>query len=111
MSARCLIIDHDATTYCCSVVLTYVGTTARTIGISSDFAFYLVAIANASSMFGRFCAGILSDQIGPLNVMIPFTSVAGILTYAWPFTKTEATLLGVAIAYGYANIPATQLSN
>ena len=82
-------------------VLTYVGTTAKMIGMSSDFAFYLVAIANASSMFGRFCAGFLSDKIGPLNVMIPFTSVAGLLTYAWPFTKNKVALLGVTVAYGY----------
>jgi len=81
-------------------VLTYVGTTAKLIGMSSDFAFYLVAIANASSMFGRFCAGSLSDKVGPLNVMIPFTGVAGFLTYAWPFAKTKVSLLGVTVAYG-----------
>lgn len=85
------------------LVVTYVGTTAIKIGISTEFAFYLVAIANAGSMFGRFFAGFLGDKIGPLNVMIPFTAVAGLLTYAWPFIKTEVVLLGVTVAYGYVN--------
>jgi MCP family monocarboxylic acid transporter-like MFS transporter 10 len=47
-------------------VLTYVSVTATRIGIPSDFAFYFVAIGNASSLFGRFAAGKLSDIIGML---------------------------------------------
>lgn len=77
------------------------GTTAVSVGISSDYAFYLVAIANASSLFGRFCAGGLSDRIGSLNVMIPFTAVAGILTYAWPFARSKTALIPVTVIYGY----------
>jgi hypothetical protein len=35
--------------------------------------------------------------------MIPFTCVTGLLTYAWPFAKSEAALLGVTVVYGYVN--------
>lgn len=45
-------------------VLTYVGVSATDIGISSNFAFYFIAIANASSIFGRYTAGSIADRIG-----------------------------------------------
>lgn len=37
-----------------------------------------------------------------MNVMIPFTIVAAIMTYAWPFARSEAALIIVAIIYGCA---------
>lgn len=49
------------------IVLTYVGVSATNIGISSDFAFYFIAIANASSLFGRYIAGSLADRIGAVS--------------------------------------------
>ena len=36
-----------------------------------------------------------------MNVMIPFTALAGIMTYAWPFAKTEASLIVVTVLYGF----------
>ncbi|KAF4615050.1 hypothetical protein D9613_002448 [Agrocybe pediades] len=82
-------------------LLTYVGVSASQIGISSNFAFYLFAFANASSLAGRLCAGRVSDRFGPMNVMVPFTAVAGILTYAWPFADTESSLIAVTVLYGF----------
>ncbi|KAF9555809.1 MFS general substrate transporter [Agrocybe pediades] len=74
---------------------------ASQTGISSNFAFYLFAFANASSLAGRLCAGRVSDRFGPMNVMVPFTAVAGILTYAWPFAETESSLIAVTVLYGF----------
>jgi MCP family monocarboxylic acid transporter-like MFS transporter 10 len=62
-------------------VLTYVATYATQRGISDNMAFYLVSIANASSLIGRLLTGIVADKYGALNVMTPFTLSAGILTY------------------------------
>jgi MCP family monocarboxylic acid transporter-like MFS transporter 10 len=45
-------------------VLTYIDVSAVTVGISPDFSFYLVAIANGCSLFGRLAGGIGSDKIG-----------------------------------------------
>ena len=45
-------------------VLTYVGVSATSLGISSEFSFYFIAIANASSFFGRYTAGNLADRLG-----------------------------------------------
>ncbi|KIM36456.1 hypothetical protein M413DRAFT_78221 [Hebeloma cylindrosporum] len=84
-------------------LLTYVGVSATSIGISSEFSFYFVAIANASSFFGRYTAGNLCDRLGPMNVMIPFTAVSGILTYAWPFAQSESSLIAVTVIYGFCS--------
>jgi len=84
-------------------VLTYIDIDAASIGINPNLSFYLVAIANAASGFGRFVAGHLADGCGPMNVMIPFTASAGIITYAWPFAKTSTSLIIVAVLYGFAS--------
>jgi MFS transporter, MCT family, solute carrier family 16 (monocarboxylic acid transporters), member 10 len=62
-------------------VLTYIATCATERGISQSMAYNLVAITSASSLIGRVIIGFLADQFGPLNVMVPLTLLAGILTY------------------------------
>ena len=37
-----------------------------------------------------------------MNVMIPFTAGAGILTYAWPFAQSKPSLIAVTVIYGRA---------
>ncbi|KAF9443207.1 MFS general substrate transporter [Macrolepiota fuliginosa MF-IS2] len=104
--------DAAFTVYCISslttflgiyTVLTYVNVSATQLGSSPDLAFYFVSFANASSVFGRWAAGLLADKIGPLNVMIPFTFFAGILTYAWPFTRSTSSLVVVTLIYGFCS--------
>lgn len=47
-----------------ALVLTYIDLSALAIGVSQDMAFYLVAIANASSGLGRIMAGLMADKVG-----------------------------------------------
>ncbi|KAF7308875.1 MFS domain-containing protein [Mycena kentingensis (nom. inval.)] len=70
------------TTYCLNgfvsflglyTLLTYVEVSAVENGVSPDFSFYLVAIANGCSLVGRVGAGLAADRWGPLNVLIPMT--------------------------------------
>ncbi|KAF4603456.1 hypothetical protein EYR38_003869 [Pleurotus pulmonarius] len=82
-------------------VLTYIDVAATAAGIPADFSFYLVAIANASSGFGRFASGYVADSHGPINAMIPTTAIAGILTYAWPFAQDKSSLIAIAVLYGF----------
>lgn len=84
-------------------MLTYVTLSAKAIGVDGDFSFYFVAIANGASLFGRLIAGIMCDAIGPMNVMMPFTATAGILTYAWPYAQSMNSLLAVSVIYGFAS--------
>ncbi|KAF8495387.1 MFS general substrate transporter [Gautieria morchelliformis] len=72
-------------------------------GVSPTLAFYLVAIANASSLLGRIASGVLSDHFGPLNILIPMTTIAGILTMAWPYAKTSTSLIIIAVLYGISS--------
>ncbi|KAF5364629.1 hypothetical protein D9758_005540 [Tetrapyrgos nigripes] len=81
-------------------VLTYIDISATRAGISPDFSFYLISICNASSLFGRISAGILTDKLGAINFIAPFTLIAGVLTFAWPFAKTEGSLVAIAVLYG-----------
>ena len=80
--------------------LTYIDVAAVEAGVSQDFSFYLVSIANASSTLGRVSTALLSDRIGPVNWIIPTTIAAGILTYTWPFARTQSSLIVIAIIYG-----------
>ncbi|KAI0760539.1 MFS general substrate transporter [Fomes fomentarius] len=80
--------------------LTYISLSGLTVGLDSDLSFYLLSIANASSLPGRIAGGLLADKYGALNVLIPGMLAAGIMTYAWPFAKTEGPLITVAVLYG-----------
>lgn len=44
--------------------LTFIDSSAIEIGLSEDFSFYLVAIANAASVLGRGGSGLIADRIG-----------------------------------------------
>ncbi|KAF8630771.1 hypothetical protein AX15_002740 [Amanita polypyramis BW_CC] len=82
-------------------VLTYIDVSAAGVpGVSYTLGFYLVSIANAASFFGRYISGVVSDKVGPMNVMIPFTVVAGVMTYIWPYARTKHGLVAIAVVYG-----------
>lgn len=77
---------------------------AASEGISENFSFYLLSIANACSAVGRVVGGIVADRTGPINVMLPATLLAGIMTYIWPFATSIGGNIVVAIFYGYVSI-------
>ncbi|KAJ8074988.1 hypothetical protein PM082_019315 [Marasmius tenuissimus] len=82
-------------------VLTYIDISAIRIGISPDFSFYFVSIANASSLVGRLISAFMVDKCGPINFYAPMTLFAGIFTYAWPFARSQESLLAIAILNGF----------
>ncbi|KAF7309935.1 MFS domain-containing protein [Mycena indigotica] len=81
-------------------VLTYIELSAVKVGVSPDFSFYLVSIANGSSLLGRVVGGIASDVYGPLNVLTPMTLIAAGMTFAWPHARSQTSLIIVAVLYG-----------
>ncbi|TFK79571.1 MFS general substrate transporter [Polyporus arcularius HHB13444] len=80
--------------------LTYLSLSGLLNGVNPDLSFYLLSIANASSAIGRLGGGILADRVGPLNILIPSTFIAGVMTYAWPFATTKGPLIAIAVFYG-----------
>ncbi|KAF9448295.1 MFS general substrate transporter [Macrolepiota fuliginosa MF-IS2] len=104
--------DMPYTIYCLSAFfiflgiytfLIYANVSAAVAGISPSLVSYFVALANAGSLFGRWVSGILSDKIGPMNVMIPFTLFGAAFTYAWPFARSAGSLIPVTIIYGFCS--------
>ncbi|KAG1787917.1 MFS general substrate transporter [Suillus plorans] len=81
--------------------LIYLSVSATAIGVSTDFSFYILAIANAASAL-RVSFGLMSDRVGAINTMAILTTVTGIATIAWPFAKNESQLIAIAVIYGFS---------
>ena len=92
-------------------VLTYIDLGATAVGISPEFSFYLVSIANAGSGLGRILSGFFADKFGPLTVMAPLTLLCAIVTYVWPFATTKASLVAIAVIYGLCSGPYLSLGS
>jgi len=81
--------------------LIFLDLSAQAAGISPNFAFYLISIANFSSLIGRLSSGILADRYGALNTLIPTTVIGGLMSFAWPYVTSQvAPLVVVTIIYG-----------
>ncbi|KAG2032206.1 MFS general substrate transporter [Suillus americanus] len=79
--------------------LTYLPVSAVAIGVSKDFSFYILAIANGASAL-RVLFGLMSDKIGAINTMAVTTAITGIATIVWPFAINEYQLIAIAAIYG-----------
>jgi len=66
-----------------------------------DLAFYLLAIMNSTSCFGRILPNVLADKIGAFNVVIPCTLVSGILCFCFVSAKSSAALIVLMAFYGF----------
>ncbi|KIM54500.1 hypothetical protein SCLCIDRAFT_370864 [Scleroderma citrinum Foug A] len=97
------VLAYNATLLGLFVPLIYLDLSAQASGLSPNFTFYLIAIANCASLFGRLSSGILADRYGPLNTLIPFTLIGGVMSFAWPFVTSHIVpLVIVTIVYGCA---------
>lgn len=70
---------------------------------SSNISFYVIAILNASSVFGRITPGLLADHIGSLNTIIPISLIAAVLSFSWIGIHNEAGAIVFACIYGFAS--------
>ncbi|KDR74727.1 hypothetical protein GALMADRAFT_70210 [Galerina marginata CBS 339.88] len=96
------VLAYNVTFLGLFVPLIYLDLSGQYSGLSPRFTFYLIAIANGSSLIGRISSGILADKYGAVNTLIPFTLIGGVMTYAWPYATTIASLVVVSILYGSA---------
>ncbi|KAG1782385.1 MFS general substrate transporter [Suillus placidus] len=119
VSGTMILLGFNTGTTIVLIILTYLSVSAVAIGVSKDFSFYIIAIANAASAFGRVTSGLLADKIGALTTMAVFTAVTGITTIAWPFAKDESQLIVIAAIYGFSSgayislysVPAVAMGN
>nr|OQO25818.1 hypothetical protein B0A51_09488 [Rachicladosporium sp. CCFEE 5018] len=80
----------------------YISFYGQATGITSDsMSFYLVPILNAGSVFGRTLPNILSDKIGPFNVIIPGAFVCGILVLCNITVHNLGGIVTQALLFGF----------
>ncbi|KIW69702.1 hypothetical protein PV04_05564 [Phialophora macrospora] len=108
-------------TFCAGIGLFYLGmfspfffTTsyAVSMGFSTSFAFYLVSILNAASLFGRVAAGWLADRYGHFNLCSTSAMVSAAVAFSWTAATSSAGIVVWALAYGFCSgsIMALQVS-
>lgn len=82
----------------------YVTLSAIQIGMDPYLATYLLAILNASSIFGRIIPGWVGDKIGRWNVMIAMCYMCGILVLAlWVPSAANAPIIVFSALYGFGS--------
>ena len=69
-------------------------------GMSEYLAFYMLPIINGTTIIGRVVGNYMSDKVGPLNTIIPFTVSASVLGYAWIGITNSPGLIMFAVLYG-----------
>ncbi|KAI9723637.1 MAG: hypothetical protein M1812_000937 [Candelaria pacifica] len=80
----------------------YVGSFGRNvIDVSEKDAISLLLILNGAGIVGRIAPAILADMyFGPLNTLIPFTLISGVLLYIWAAVSSRGGLIAFAAIYG-----------
>lgn len=68
---------------------------------------YLSAIVNAGAVAGRIVPSLLTDYIGPFNVLVPFAIVSSILCFCWIGTKNKGGIIVLGILFGFFSSPIT----
>jgi MFS family permease len=85
------------------VPLFYIPAYAISHGVSSQLAFYLVAVVNGASIPGRIIPGILGDKFGKLNTLLFAGTFTSLIIYCWTKATTEAEIIGFSIAFGFTS--------
>ena len=80
----------------------YIGSFGRNIlGITQAESINDLLILNGVGLIGRLIPAHLADRyFGPLNTLIPYVLVSGILLYCWAAVTSTGGLIGFAVVYG-----------
>ncbi|EDU51158.1 major facilitator superfamily protein [Pyrenophora tritici-repentis] len=68
---------------------------------NQNLAFYLIAILNSTSVFGRIVPNLLSDRIGPYNAVIPCTIMSAITCLCFMAVSSTAGIVVLMAFYGF----------
>jgi predicted MFS family arabinose efflux permease len=66
-----------------------------------DLAFYLLAVMNSASVFGRIIPNYLADTMGPFNIVIPCAFVTAILCFCFISVNSTAGIIVLMAFYGF----------
>ncbi|KIP07467.1 hypothetical protein PHLGIDRAFT_118048 [Phlebiopsis gigantea 11061_1 CR5-6] len=70
-------------------------------GVPHTFALYTIPILNGASLFGRTLPNFAADYYGRFNIIIPMTTVAGLLMFAMFGATDIHGMIAFAILYGF----------
>lgn len=70
-------------------------------GASEALSFYLVAVINGASGFGRVLPNLVADKLGPFNTIIPLAACSIVLAFAWMGIENVPGICIFAILYGF----------
>ncbi|KAE9369845.1 MFS monocarboxylate transporter-like protein [Stipitochalara longipes BDJ] len=71
--------------------------------LDPNMAFYMLAIMNGSSLFGRIIPGILADRYGAFNVLILSAGTSGIVCMCWTKAESIAAIGVWSAVYGFTS--------
>ncbi|KAI0087793.1 major facilitator superfamily domain-containing protein [Irpex rosettiformis] len=69
-------------------------------GVPENVTRYLIPIMNAATLLGRIIPFMYAERFGCFNVIVPMTSIAGVLIFAMFGAGSTGGLLAFAIVYG-----------
>ncbi|KAJ3495488.1 hypothetical protein NLG97_g3359 [Lecanicillium saksenae] len=78
--------------------------------------YYILAMVNAASSFGRIGPNFVADKVGPLNIQAPATFISGILVLTWIPAHSMGSVVTIAVLYGFfsgslVSIPPTAIAS
>jgi len=87
------------------VPLTYLSSYALSYGVSTSFAYQLIAILNVGSCFGRYFPGFVADKVGRFNAIIVTVFMCLVFTLAlWlPAHGSVPLIIVYALVFGFAS--------
>ncbi|KAF2025968.1 MFS general substrate transporter [Setomelanomma holmii] len=68
---------------------------------NENLAFYLLAVMNSTSTFGRIIPNIFADKLGPFNVVIPCTLISALLCLSFMAASSSAGIIVLMAFYGF----------
>lgn len=68
---------------------------------NSELPFYLLAIMNSTSTFGRIIPNLVADKLGPFNVGIPCTALSALLCFCLIPVNSTASIIVLIAFYGF----------
>jgi MFS family permease len=81
----------------------YIGTFAKSAGMSEHLSFYLLSMLNTASIPGRTICGWLADRYGRMNVLcLSILAAALVQLIMWSTIHTNAEIILFACFYGFA---------
>ncbi|TVY47008.1 Aspyridones efflux protein [Lachnellula occidentalis] len=73
----------------------------RQLGIKEDLSFYMLAVLNGASVFGRILPGLLADRFGSLQVITVASLMSAIIAFCWLAVDNLGGLVVFCIFYGF----------